>query len=509
VLRALAVVAALLGVAGVARAEPRRVVVETPPEAFTAPTTASQVSPYLYLNRCTGGCAVTGGTSNDASQLKSSIPAAGTFTVQEFANAFGQTGSAGTCTDGTNAVCGSDGDCGSGGPCETADSDWQAVLQCMQEVYSPYAITVSDQLPASGSYDEALIAGYPADIGQAADVLGIAPLASNCSAQDDALSFTFANHHAPLGRTLNICWTAAQESAHVYGLDHEYQFLDGTSACNDPMTYRTDCGGEKFFRNASARCGEYAVRTCKCTADQNSHQKLLTVFGEGQSTIPAPTVAIVFPTAGTQLAPGNAAVHGTSGSQRGVAKVELWLNGAKWSESPGGAFGLNGQPDPSAFTLTIPATAPPSTIDIVVKAYDDLGLETDSAPVTAILGQPCVDASTCAQDQMCSNGRCFWNPPTAEIGTACGYDQFCTTYDCLDVSGNGKVCTQECSVNDPGSCPSGWTCGSAAGAPEVCIPPASGGCCSVGDDRGAGWRYAGLAALVVGSLRRRRPRGRI
>ena len=42
----------------------------------------------------------------------------------------------------------------------------------------------------------------------------------------------------------------AQEIAHIYGLDHEYSFVDGnSSACNDPMTYRDDCGGQKFFRN--------------------------------------------------------------------------------------------------------------------------------------------------------------------------------------------------------------------------------------------------------------------
>ena len=41
----------------------------------------------------------------------------------------------------------------------------------------------------------------------------------------------------------NICWTAAQETAHALGLDHEYVFADGTSACSDPM---------KFFAPVSA-----------------------------------------------------------------------------------------------------------------------------------------------------------------------------------------------------------------------------------------------------------------
>ena len=41
------------------------------------------------------------------------------------------------------------------------------------------------------------------------------------------------------------------------------------------MTYRNDCGGEKFFRNEIANCGETANRTCKCGGTQNSHAKIL------------------------------------------------------------------------------------------------------------------------------------------------------------------------------------------------------------------------------------------
>ena len=85
----------------------------------------------------------------------------------------------------------------------------------------------------------------------------------------------------------NICWTAAQETAHALGLDHEYVFSDGTSACNDPMTYRMDCGGQKFFRNKAAQCGEVGVRTCRCGGSQNSHVKIRGVFGDGTSLIAA------------------------------------------------------------------------------------------------------------------------------------------------------------------------------------------------------------------------------
>ena len=53
------------------------------------------------------------------------------------------------------------------------------------------------------------------------------------------------------------------------------------------MTYRVDCGGEKFFRDRDAQCGEDAVRDCTCKGTQNSHAKLLTKFGPGTLTTDA------------------------------------------------------------------------------------------------------------------------------------------------------------------------------------------------------------------------------
>ena len=72
------------------------------------------------------------------------------------------------------------------------------------------------------------------------------------------MSFTFAQSAADVfaqednnNRVWGVCWIIAQESAHAYGLpDHEYEFVDyNESTCSDPMTYRPDCGGQKFFRN--------------------------------------------------------------------------------------------------------------------------------------------------------------------------------------------------------------------------------------------------------------------
>ncbi len=467
---------ALLVLSGTAAAAPRRVIVDTPVETFQS---AGATPSYLYLNRCSGGCGITGTTNvNDASAHMTTIPAPGSYTVAEFADGNGDLGA-------------------------TADADWAAVVKCIQEVYSPYGITVSDQPPPAGTpFNEAIIAGKPQNVGLGVDILGIAPLANDCSPQANVISFSFANHHAPESRVLNICWTASQESAHAFGLDHEYEFSDGTSACNDPMTYRVDCGGQKFFRNKRAKCGEMMVRNCRCGSSQNSHQQLLSIFGPGQVITPPPVASIIFP-ANSGTVTNGFVVHVQAGSQRGVAKVELFLNGSRWMVLPGAGFGPNGQSLDSKYTFYTPPNVPDGIIDIQAFAYDDLGLSVATIPITVTKGAPCAGDSACADNQTCDAGRCKYPAPSGELGDSCDYGQSCKSWTCL---GDGdKICTQDCLTDEPTSCPAGFEClaQSDEGTGGVCWPLDT-GCCSIGHARGAIWVHGGLALLVLGLLRRRR-----
>ncbi len=496
------------------------------------PGTASTVSPVVYLNRCAGGCTVAGGDS-DAANNVSPIATPGSHSIGEFQNSFGQTGPTGTCLADGTTQCMMDVDCGTNGPCDTADSEWAAVLQCMKEVYSPFQVTITDQKPA-GLYTEAIIAGNPSDIGQPDGVLGIALLSQNCSPQDNTIAFTFANHHAALDHAVNVCWTASQETAHAFGLEHEFSFpggigggpqlpsggmgmaTDGVSACNDPMTYSVLCGGEKFFRNEAADCGEYASRPCVCGGQQNSHQRLLSVFGAGTSLIPAPTAAITFPAAGATIMNGSA-IAGTAGSKRGVATLEIWLNGFKWATQKGAAFGPNGQIDPSMYTIVLPNGIPDSVLDMELKAYDDLGLEGDSTVVTVTKGKaggcnPAVmnadgTIDTCAKGQTCeAGGKCAWAQPSGMLGDACTYSQFCVSGICQGTA-QKQICTQDCIVGASDSCPAGYDCVPTSGTDGICFPPDdSGGCCSVGGGDKAPWVPAGFAVVVFGWIVRRRRR---
>lgn len=462
----------------------RRIAVDTPPDRRAAPFALG--SRTLYLNRCRGGCIVTKG-DNDARNHMSSIPNPNavvpgpSFTISEYRDAANRMGAG-------------------------ADAEWAQLVQCMQDVYSPYNLTVTDVLPASAGYNEAIIAGTPNEIGQAQDVLGVAPLATDCSAISNVLSFSFANAHGNIDRVNNICWTAAQESAHAYGLDHEYSFTTGNpanqhSACNDPMTYRNDCGGEKFFRNDFASCGETGNRACKCTATQNSHLKLLSVFGPSAAPpiIRAPTALLGSPAQTDALL--GATVVVTAGGQRGVAHVEIDFNGFKWVDAPGAMFATRGQPNPSTYTINVPSTLPDSIVDVKAIAYDDLGTATATASVTVTKVAPCTATTACARYQKCDAGRCLWDPPVGETGDACLYPQFCKSGLCAETAGQ-QICTQACIPGYVG-CPAGLDCVLNGPDSGTCLV-SSGGCCSV--DRGGGrwWLPVGLGLAVLGLVTRSR-----
>jgi hypothetical protein len=468
-MRALLLVAALGGTAG---AEGKRLAIDTPVEAFQ-PRYRHALSRVIYLERCVGGCRVTGGDVNDARTLTSSIPSSGSYNITEFEDALGNRGA-------------------------TADTEWNMLVQCMREVYSPYDVEITDVKPSSGNYHLAIVAGNPQEIGLDRNVLGVAPLAGNCAAFDNVISFSFAGAHPQTqidAHMLNVCWTAAQESAHAFGLDHEFEFVDGRSACNDPMTYRMDCGGQKFFRNLSAHCGEEERRECKCTGVQNSHRSLEQLFGPGTPLTSAPAVTVNNPPAANSPLPAN--VIATASAPRGVDKIQLFLNGFPMVTVPGAEFGGSGQLEAS-YGLVPPANLPDSLYDMFVRASDDIGSFTDTPTIRVVKGGPCTSADACLPEQKCEEGRCFWDPPVGEIGDSCEFDQFCKGLLCRGTT-DTQICTQTCSAADPLGCPQDMSCNNG-----VCFFT-EGGCCSAAPGE---WMPAGLLAFLVTMLTLGRRRAR-
>jgi hypothetical protein len=157
-----------------------------------------------------------------------------------------------------------------------SEAGWKRLVTCVRALFAPFAVTVTDQAPATDDYILVAVGGRPADIGvKNRRVGGLAPF--NGDVIPKAVVFAFS---AGLGNDVRAtCETIGMEVAHAYGLDHEYD-------CKDVMTYLPSCGARKFV-DKDVPCGEKKKRACEGgAATQNSYRRLLGVLG------PAPAAAI-------------------------------------------------------------------------------------------------------------------------------------------------------------------------------------------------------------------------
>ncbi|MEZ4401212.1 MAG: Ig-like domain-containing protein [Kofleriaceae bacterium] len=440
------------------------------------PAAAATVSNIIYLNRCAGGCTITKTAYPNSSSLNNTtwiggqgIPEGTSYTISEFA--FSQ------------AV-------------------WDEFVTCVKDVYRPYDVQIVTDDPGNVPHHEAIVAGRSSEAGLSGGILGQAELGAGfCAPKDNAISFNFANDHngiAGLSVAENLCWTVAQETAHSWGLDHEFD-------CHDALTYvpGLPSGGScgiKFFRNSAFACGENAARPCVCGGStQNSHQKILTVFGAGTGPQLLPTMNITAPTNGSMFPAGNSVVVSAT-SRRGMSKVEVYINGWKWTEKEGAG---------PSYVVSVPAGVPDGVMDIKARACDDIDVCAEQT-VTVTRGAPCANADACLAGQKCEAGKCFWDPPSVELGGACTIDQECLSLQCSDIGGGVKACAVPCQGGPNDFCPEGFSCTGATGQAGVCALDGGGddggGCCSV--DRGGSSAPVlinlGLGAAVALLVARRR-----
>ena len=449
---ALVLIALALGGTAVAEPAPRPQVVWEAKRPGADVVAHDGVSNIIYLERCAGGCTIYKGSVDNAPSYTSTIPDGnGPFFVSEF-----------------------------GYP----DEMWNEIVACVRETYAPYNVQVTDVKPATGLYHMAVVAGEPSEVGLPNYYGGVGH--ATCDPVNNAVSYVFANHVT--ADAFWMCAAVAQESGHTWGLDHAFD-------CSDPMTYLPACG-QQFFRNKQFRCGEGAPRDCVCSgAYQNSHIRLLTVFGPG-APLPQPVVEMQDPAGDTQVSSGFA-VAASATAKRGFGHAELLLNGYVWARADG-EVGT----DTQVFSFTTSPELPDSIIDVEVRVYDDLDQGYGSSAVTVTKGAPCASADTCAVGQKCEDGRCFWDPPAGELGAACEYPQFCTTGECYE-----GTCSRACLIGVTGDCPADFTCVAADGNDGFCLPGDGGpkGCGCASSDGGA-LAHLGFALVVLGVIgRRRRP----
>ncbi|MBK9036732.1 MAG: hypothetical protein IPL61_36695 [Myxococcales bacterium] len=436
------------------------------------PAEHAVVSNIIYVNRCVGGCRITKSAFPNSSSLNNStwiggdIPTGSQFMLSEFA--YGQ-------------------------------PVWDEFLTCLKDVYAPYNVQIVETDPSPAAHHEAIVAGFSREAMLADGILGQAELGAGfCAPKDNAISFNFANDHTGIaGLTIaqNLCWTVAQETAHSWGLDHEFD-------CTDALTYIPTCG-QKYFRNKPAPCGENAERPCVCGGvAQNSHGKILAVFGQGTGPQLEPTLRIDQPADGATFPAGNS-VFVTASSQRGLKRVELYVNGWKWVEKPGTAG--------TVYQIALPTEVPDGVMELKVRACDDIDVCAEQA-ITVTRGAPCTSEATCLGGQRCDAGKCLWDPPTVALGGGCEFDQQCLSLLCGDAGTGDLICTQACQGPPNDLCPDGFSCGAGPGEAGVCAPDGGpgddGGCCSVDGSSGAplvvNLGLGGLIGLVIARRRRKR-----
>jgi hypothetical protein len=421
--------------------------IRVPNAAPTGPAGVTS-SKLVYLKRCVTGCTVFEAPSDDSRTGASSIAGPGTRTLSPFSQ---------------------------------SPEVWNQMLACVRETFAPFDIQIIDTKPLDNTTPHFLnlVGGKPAELDPSYQGAGgVAPF--NCGEIPNAITYTF-DVYGP--DALALCWTASQEIAHAFGLEHEY-------LQKDPMTYLA--GDEpKRFRDVDAQCGEYQAQAgCACGGvTQNSYRHIVGMFGPGVPTPPALTIKN--PVAGKPTQPGFTAVALATDDVR-VERVELYADGVLAVQSM--------VPFGDTFHLVTPDFgAGPHTLEI--KAIDVQGIEA-STTIAITQGPPCTPDSVCKGDDVCVSGVCVPGPDTpGGLGAVCTADVACLSYRCADAGEEHKRCVDECDLANAASCPDDFACLS-AGADAVCWPSPSGGCC----DAGGAPHGPMLLALGLGLmlLRRRR-----
>jgi len=270
----------------------------------------------VYLNRCANGCTVTPGSNSSLSDRSSII--GGTRQLSAW---------------------------------EHGDETWNEFVGCVQGIFEPFGVVVTDVEP-SGAHHEVMIAGTPQQLGMGNGILGVSP--ATCGIINNSLTFVFANVSSSVP---DLCWAAAQEPAHSWGLDHQM-------LCEDPMTYLTaPCGTSKYaFQNTNAPCGEDQNRSCRCGGStQNSYNRVAQIFGVDGGD--PPEMAIIRPTPDQKVRP-NFPIEVQVTDVSPIGPVEIYVNGT-----------LHAMSEFAPYIFNAPESIADGPLTIEVRATDIHGAE--------------------------------------------------------------------------------------------------------------------------------------
>jgi hypothetical protein len=415
----------------------------THPAGATAPTN------IIFMNKCTGGCQVTGvngGATDNRTDDSDIAPFGQVATLSAFSQ---------------------------------SDSVWQSTMDCMRQMFSRFKVQITDVDPGASPHMEVMVAGLGAQMQLGSGVLGIADVScqsipGNCDTFiPNALVFAFANDPYYSGAPLEICATAAQEIAHTWGLDH---VLDAT----DPMTYNTyhqmrqykdnqQCGSDCLANNGTKTAfgvscsGTFGNGTHVCMATSTQTQDevttIQTLFG---ASGPTPTISITSPTK-NEAVPAGFEIDVTCTSSDGVANVTASVGGVSAGMTTTAPFKLHSPPQLANGPYTVSATCTAT------------GGGAATATVDVMQGKPCKTAGDCSSTETCYAGACVPGPNSSNgLGVTCVMDTDCASGMCAN-DGTEKHCVLPCDIGG-NDCPSGFGC----------IPAGSNGVCWPGADSGNG-----------------------
>lgn len=148
------------------------------------------------------------------------------------------------------------------------------LLLSLHKAFLPYNLVWSDVRPVSGPYTMVMVGGRPELLGFDSRVAGVASMDCN-DTQSSNVVFAFPS--ALPGNLHGLFVTAAQETAHAFGLEH-------TDDESDIMNARIGAAQWTFTDQTNQIT---APRTCG-PLTQNSHLKLLEVLGMWPSGSPKP-----------------------------------------------------------------------------------------------------------------------------------------------------------------------------------------------------------------------------
>lgn len=429
----------------------------------------------LFINPCTGGCAVKAGTTDN------------------------QTGTSDIPQSNSNLSAFNGG-----------TAEWGQVKSCVQNVFSRFDVTVVDTKPTTGPFVEVMTAGLGSQLGEPQGVLGIADFPCQAVGQCDsfmpnALVFAFANDPYYSGDPDDICATIAQEIAHTWALDHvvdasdpmTYNNYNGIRQYKDGQVCGSDCqGGQSpFGLTCSGSNDQTATHTCTGTgtATQDEVTTITALFGSSAPDNTPPTVTINSPSNNASVMPAFN-ITATVTDNNAVASAEAKLDGTSLGVSMS-----------APFSWTAPATLTQGSHTVEVVGTDLAG-NTASAMVTVAYGSVCHSNSDCTTSgEVCNGGQCVAGPTSpGGLGTPCMGNSDCASNQCAsDASGN-KYCVVTC---DPtaSTCPGGFTCEAISANQGVCWPGANnggGGGCNTSGNGGVVLLGLGLGAALI--TRRRR-----